>query len=682
MNIARKARRQAQRSLNRQAAQAPFLPGDPPDEELRKVLHAARSQSPGEALMVVHGQLLRWPQSSLLLGCAGALCLQMGDSAAAEQFLQNATALAPLGAENYNNLGVALKNLARFEESEAAFTRAFALDPTYAEALYNLGNLYMDHGENHRAMAQFLRVLDIKPDHADALNNMGMALMATLNMPEAAEAFRCAIKAKPGYHKAMINRAQALALLGESEQTIAQIEQALAIAPHYTAERLLCFQSALICDWSVYSRFAKLPVLAPVGEEPCPPFSALPFEDAPYNHLLRSRAYAQGHFLRPEARPNPPPAEDGRLRIGYLSNDFHDHATMYLIAGLLREHDRSRFAIHAFSYGPDHDDTMSAYASAHVEQFHPIGDLSNAQAIDHIRAAHIDVLVDIKGFTQGTRSPLLGAGLAPVQAAWLGYPGSLGHPSVDYAIVDHVALPRALRHTFDEKLVWLAGSYQANDNQRPITPDQATRASHGLPETGFVFCSFNTIYKIGPEEFAIWMRLLARVEGSVLWLLAAKPTAQANLRREAAARGIDPARLIFAADVDHHQHLGRLAHADLFLDSFRVNAHTTCSDALWAGLPVLTMAGQSFAARVAASLLHAAGLPDLVTTSQAEYEARALDLALTPRALPALRQRLADQRSTCALFDTQGFTRRLEEAFCAMHARHLAGLPPADLDLA
>jgi len=307
MSIARKARRQAQRSLNRQAAQAPFLPGDPPDEELRKVLQAARSQSPGEALMVVHGQLLRWPQSPLLLGCAGALCLQMGDSAAAEQFLHSATTLNPLGAENFNNLGVALKNLARFTESEAAFTRAFALDPTYAEALYNLGNLYMDHGEHHRAMAQFLRVLDIKPDHADALNNMGMALMATLNMPEAAEAFRCAIKAKPGYHKAMINRAQALALLGESEQTITQIEQALAIAPHYTAERLLCFQSALICDWSAYARFAALPVLAPEGEEPCPPFSALPFEDAPENHLLRSRAYAQGHFLRPEAPPQPPP---------------------------------------------------------------------------------------------------------------------------------------------------------------------------------------------------------------------------------------------------------------------------------------------------------------------------------------------------------------------------------------
>jgi len=681
MNMARKARRQAQRTASKQTP--PFLPGDPPNEELAKVLHAARNQPPGDALMVVSSLLLRWPQSSLLLGCAGALCLQMGDSAAAEQMLQSATALAPLGAENFNNLGVALKNLGRFAESEAAFTRAFALAPTYAEAAYNLGNLYMDHGENHRAMAQFLCVLGLQPDHADALNNLGLALMATQHMPEAAEAFRCAVKARPDYHRAMVNHAQVLALLGQPEEAIARIEQALTLAANHSAERLLCFQAAQIADWSAHARFARLPVLAPEGEKATPPFSALPFEDAPLNHLARSRAYAAEYMLAPTGpRPDPAPAPDGRLRIGYLSCDFHDHATLYLIAGLLREHDHSRFAIHAFSYGPEHDDAMSAHARAQVDHFHPIGAMTDAQAIAHIRAQSIDVLVDLKGFTQGTRSALLGAGLAPVQAAWLGYPGSLGHPAVDYAIVDHIVLPTRQRAAFDEKLVWLAGSYQPNDNQRPIIADTAKRADHGLPDTGFVFCSFNTVYKIGPEEFAIWMRLLARVEGSVLWLLAPAPAAQAHLRREAAERGIDPARLIFAPNVDHHQHLGRLAHADLFLDSFRVNAHTTCSDALWAGLPVLTCAGEGFAARVAASLLHAAGLPDLVTTSAADYEARALALALDPTALPALRQRLAEARGSRPLFDTPGFARKLEEAFCAMHARHIAGLSPADLDLA
>jgi len=376
-----------------------------------------------------------------------------------------------------------------------------------------------------------------------------------------------------------------------------------------------------------------------------------------------------------------PPAPSPRIRVGFLSADYHDHATMRLIAGLLREYDRESFAFHAFSYGPDRADAWRDLALASHDSFHDIRPLSDAQAVAQIRAQSLDILIDMKGFTKDNRSHLLGARLAPVQAAWLGYPGSLGHPSVDYALVDAQTVPPALRDGFDEALVYLPHSYQPNDNQRTIIPDPSPRRAHGLPETGFVFCSFNHAYKIAPDQFAIWMRLLAQTKDSVLWLLRSNAAVEANLRAEATTRGIAPERLIFAAPMAHNAHLGRIAHADLFLDSFAVNAHTTASDALWAGLPVLTMAGAQFAARVGASLLTAAGLPELITHTPQDYEALALALAHDRPRLATLRATLAAGRDTCPLFDTARYTRDFQSALTAMHQRHLSGLPPADLRL-
>jgi predicted O-linked N-acetylglucosamine transferase (SPINDLY family) len=358
-----------------------------------------------------------------------------------------------------------------------------------------------------------------------------------------------------------------------------------------------------------------------------------------------------------------PPVPDARIRVGFLSADYHEHATMRLFSGVLREYDRSRFAFHAFSYDREKPDAWRQFAIDHHDGFHDITAMSDAEAVATIRAQSLDVLIDLKGFTKDSRSHLLGARLAPVQVAWLGFPGSMGHC------------------TFDEKLVWMPHSYQPNDNQRAIHPDKASRAEHGLPEDGFVFCTFNHTYKISPAEFDIWMRLLAQVDGSVLWLLKSNAVVQSNLCQEAAARGIDPARLIFAEPRQHNDHLGRIAHADLFLDSFAVNAHTTTSDALWAGLPVLTMAGEQFAARVGASLLTAAGLPELVTQTHEEYEALALELARNASLLGDLRQRLARQRLTCALFDTASFTRHFEQALRLMHQRRLEGLPPMDIKI-
>lgn len=655
---------------------------NPPDGDLVAVLQSARSQSPDQTLQIVTGLLQTYPQSPTLLGCAGALSLQMNDAASAIGMLRAATTLDPADPAHWRNLGVAAKMLGLAAESESAFRRAIQLAPNDAEGWYNLGNLYLDWRQPRAAMEQFLKAIDIKPDHADALNNLGTALLETRHLDSAAEAFRLAAVARPQYQAALTNLAQTFAMMSRPADAATQARKALEIGPHDACERLLCLQSAMVADWSAHARFATLPVVAPMGQPPAPPFSALAFDDDPARALARSRAYAAAQMAPARPFTPPPPAADGRLRIGYFSCDFHDHATMYLMAGLLREHDRSRFAIHAFSYGGNAQDTMRAQAMASVEHFHDLAEASDADAAACILQHNIDILVDLKGFTQGTRTALLGARLAPVQVAWLGYPGPIGHSAIDYAIADHVVLPPELRPHFDENVVWLAGSYQCNDNARPIIPDSGTRADHGLPDKGFVFCSFNATYKIGPAEFDIWMDLLRKVEGSVLWLLASHPEARTALAREAAARGVDPARLVFADSLPHHQYLGRMAHADLFLDSFAVNAHTTCSDALWAGVPVVTLAGRSFAARVGASLLTAIGLADMVAHSRADYAALALDIALDPMRKADVLARLAQGRAQSSLFDSAAFARKIEAAYTAMAARARAGLLPDDIDLA
>ncbi|KAK0360716.1 hypothetical protein LTR94_026222, partial [Friedmanniomyces endolithicus] len=346
------------------------------------------------------------------------------------------------------------------------------------------------------------------------------------------------------------------------------------------------------------------------------------------------------------ARTAPPlvpaaPRADARIRIGYVSADFYDHATLYLMAGLLREHDRSRFEVRAYNYGPGEGSAARAAILPHLDAFVDVRALDDAAAVARIRDDALDIAIDLKGYTKGARAPLFVDRIAPVQIGWLGYPGSLGSDALDYIIGDAVVIPPGAERDYSEQVIRLPGSYQANDDRRAIADAAHTsRATFGLPDEALVLCCFNHPYKIGPREFDLWTRLLHAVPDAVLWLLRPNRWAEANLRREAAARRVDPARLVFADMVPHAEHLARHVHADLFLDTFAVNAHTTASDALWGGVPVLTLAGRQFAARVGASLVTAIGLPELVAQSEAEYEAIALALANDRAALAALRARL------------------------------------------
>jgi len=349
---------------------------------------------------------------------------------------------------------------------------------------------------------------------------------------------------------------------------------------------------------------------------------------------------------------------------------------------MFREHDKAKFEVHAFSYGLNRGGALRQQLIANVEHFHDVGDVVDRKLVAHVQDRQLDIAVDLMGYTQHSRSGLFAFGLAPLQVNYMGYPGTMGAPFLDYILADRHVIPPGQRAHYSEAMIAMPHCYLANDDQRPIADRPATRAECGLPEHGFVFACFNNTHKIMPAEFAIWMRLLGRVDGSLLWLLGANRWAEANLRREAAARGVDPERLVFAPRMPQAEHLARHRLADLFLDTFVYNAHTTAGDALWAGLPLLTLPGEGFAARVAASTLHAVGLPELIADSPEDYEALALALATEPARLADIRARLADGLATKPLFDSAGWTRALERAWTEIVRRHVVGEPASDLVVA
>ncbi len=370
-----------------------------------------------------------------------------------------------------------------------------------------------------------------------------------------------------------------------------------------------------------------------------------------------------------------PPHVGGRIRLGYLSGDFHQHATAQLAVGLFERHDRHRFEVVAYSYGPDDGSPMRGRLARAFDRFVDVRTLSHRQAAERIHRDEIDILIDLKGYTHGARPMIAAFRPAPVQVSYLGYPATMGADFIDYILVDRSVVPASEHGFFSEQLVYLPVCYQANDARRD-PPAPTSRSDWHLPDQGLVLCCFNNSYKLSPTIFDIWMRLLAGTPGSVLWLLATNELAQANLRKEAEARGVDPKRLVFAPVVPSAAHIERHRHADLFLDTAPCNAHTTASDALWGGLPVLTLSGGSFAGHVAGSLLAAVGMSELITTSLEQYEATARALIREPDRLCRLRGKIAARRDVNSLFDVAKLTGAIEGAYERMWQRHLSGEKP------
>ncbi|WP_171178721.1 glycosyltransferase family 41 protein [Ruegeria sp. HKCCD8929] len=607
-------------------------------------------------------------------------------------------------------LGNVSKILGELQVAAKCYEQALTLCPDDVTARYNLAVTLQAMNHSDAAEAQYHSVLKRNPDHVKAWNNLGNLRQEQHQWSKALECFDAALNRQPGYCDALVNKGNALRRMGDHEAAIACLRQALNQAPH-SAET--CFGLALtlqdagqpelardyflrahalapdndrflvqalhhlagLCDWTEMERLnARLETLGTTGQA-APPFSTLALEDHPARQKQRSMAHVQQSIGHPApALPARGGSEDRKLRIGYVSADFRDHAAAHLLTGTLAAHDKSRFTLFAYAL-TGCTDAMRDKVSAHFDRFHDISGLSDAQAAALAREDGLDIAIDLMGYTRHNRAALFSRRLAPTQIAWLGYPGTTGARYIDYVIADGTVLPPDRQDSFSEAVISLPHSYFPSDRNRPISDDPQTRAEHSLPENAFVFCCFNNSYKICPRVFAIWMRLLSRTPGSVLWLLRTSERAERNLRHTTRAHGVDDTRLVFADRMPNPQHLARHRLADLFLDTFAYNAHTTAVDALWAGLPVLTRIGDQFSARVAASVLTAAGLPEMITTSDADYESLALALATDPDKLRAIRDRLASNRLTCPLFDTTAHTRYLEGAYTQAHARRAADLP-------
>jgi predicted O-linked N-acetylglucosamine transferase (SPINDLY family) len=609
------------------------------------------------------------------------------------------------------NRAVLLQGLRRHREALAAYDRCLALCADHVESLSNRAAVLLELDRPDEALASLDRALRIAPGLGKALNNRGNALHKMGRFTEAVASFDQALEAEPRSFEALRNRAGSLRKLGQPaaaltsldaaiqiklepralldraeilvdlrryEEANGNLTQLLDLAPDTGYARgLRLHLQGLLCDWRDFDEHARTLVASvDAGRRADYPFPFLSVADAPASQRRCAETFVADKF--PVRAPPSKRRKRGhpRIRVGYLSADFREHALSALMVRVFESHDRRRFEPVALSLRPEEDSPLGRRVRGAFDTFIDLGGMSDRAAAGLIRDRHIDILVDLMGYTQGSRTAIPAQRPAPLQVNYLGYPGTMGAPFIDYLIADEFVVPAAQRRHYGESIVCLPECFQANDDRRAVADTIPNRREWGLPDFGLVFCCFNNSYKIKPACFGVWMRLLRSVPASVLWLLGEDRAVENNLRREAVDRGVDPARLIFAGRAPYDAHLSRLRCADLFLDTLPFNAGTTASDALWAGVPLVTCAGEAFAGRMAGSLLNAVGLPELVAHTLDAYEALALGLATTPALLGELRGRLARNRLAAPLFDGVRFCRHLESAYEIMWQRFQSGRKP------
>lgn len=657
------------------------------------------------------------PSNGVYANALGEMLRAQGQSERARSHFERATQVQPGYARAWSNLGQANLQRDRIDDAVACLEEAVRLNPGYVIAWNTLGAALQHKQQHEAAIAAFQRAIALAPDYPEALHNLGTSLIAMGRPSEAVAALERAIAHRPTYDKALFRLGELLRSLRQDYRALTLFQRAVELQPENagyartlgshllvkrdweaalplleTAHRLdpadpanlsqLFHARQLTCDWNDY------PVMvdalwtacddavrsgqpAPVG-----PFQSLtlPWSCAQLRRVAHSHSAA---WCRLQAEPVRSTRDGQRQRIGYLSGDLHDHAVGHLLHGFFEKHDRERFDVFVYAFSPADGSRYRTRIEAGVEHFVDVSSLDPLQMAERMRSDGIQILVDLMGYTGAYRVQALARRAAPLQVSFMGMLGTMGADFIDYLVADpHIISPQMAPH-FDEKLIRMPHSYLIAE---PITPGPATpRAMHHLPEDAFVFCCFNSTYKIEPFTFDGWMRILEAVPHSVLWLNAAGPCVEENLRRNACARGVDPQRLIFTPFAACEAHIERQRHADLFLDTFVYNAAATASMALQAGLPVLTLQGETFASRVGRSLLEAVGLSEMVTCSSQDYVQRAIALARDARGLAAVRERLRAALPSSPLFDAARFVRNLERAYAAIWQRHLQGEAPRDI---
>jgi len=607
--------------------------------------------------------------------------------------------------------GFALRALGRKADALAHYDHILRLGPGFPPALYLRGDLLLSMGRVPEALQSFERVLAAHEQFVEAWLGRSVALQQLHRLPEALASCDRAIAVKPGNAEAWFYRAGVLSDMGRQEDAVASFDKAIALRPDYG--RALCdrglsllvlkrnndaaesFEKSLAldpgaifafgglaaaalyaCDWDKVETLregVERNVIA--GNAAIAPGVLLGYGDNADLQYRCAKAFA-AHTVRniPEPLWRGELFRNDRIRVAYLSADFHDHATAHLIAELFERHDRGQFEIWGVAFDADDGSAMRRRLVGGFDKFVDASTRSDLAVAQILHAARIDIAVDLKGFTTNGRTAIFAHRAAPLQVNYLGFPGTMGANFYDYILADKFVLPLDQAAFYSEKIAQLPDCYQPNDMRRPLDIPTPTRVQAGLPERGFVFCSFNNSWKITPAIFAVWMRLLHAVPDSVLWLIADNADAEANLRRHAASHGIGPERLIFAPRLKVELHMARHRLADLFLDTWPCTAHTTASDSLRLGVPLVTLTGHTFAGRVAASLLHNVGLPELAASDLETYERIALELA--NGGLEKMRQRLAANLAGAPLFDSARFCRGLEAAYQTMWQRWQSGAAP------
>jgi predicted O-linked N-acetylglucosamine transferase (SPINDLY family) len=673
-----------------------------------------------EAALSSYDQVIALDENHAYAFCNRGVALErLGRLEEANASYTRAIKIKPDDAFAHYNRATVQQALGRPEQALHDYDRAIEIKPDYTDALLNRGTLLEAIGRPERALASYEKAIEVNPADAGAHAKRGIVLTELRRWESALGAFDHSLSLTPELHEARCHRGRVYALLGRNAEAIADFDAAIALRPddgyaYYRRADLLNqqqqFSAAIadydraialnpgfpvlrgmrrfaqmkICDWGdLDADVAQFTTGLENGVCVSPPLPILALLGPANLHLQAARAWTVGQCPTNDALgPIPPGIQGSKIRVGYFSADFREHAVAQVMAAVFEAHDRSKFEMTAFAFLPRTQDAMRKRLEAAFDRFIDVGERSDLEIASLARQLQIDIAVDLGGHTAHSRPRIFALRAAPIQINYLGYPGSMGADYMDYLIADRVVIPSKHQSDYSEKILYLPHSFFPGDPTRAVSDALITRRELGLPASGFVFCCFNNNFKITPTVFEIWLRILSKVESSVLWLSRNNQDAQANLRQAALRRGIDPERLIFAERLaSQDRHLARYRCADLFLDTLPYNAHATALDALSAGLPVLTCAGEGFAGRVAASMLRAVGLPELVTETLPAYENLAVCLAEDPARLTRLRNLLLDRRATAPLFDVRGYTRRLEAGYVVAHDRVQRHLAPDHIDL-
>ena len=649
----------------------------------------------------------------------GILNGQLGNYEEAERLLRSAARINSNDPGCHFNHGNALAALQRYDEALGAFDHALTLNPRFAEARLNRGGILLKCRRFEEAVANYDAALRVNPNLADAHCNRGIALEELMRHEEALASYDAALAISTSNAEYYANRSNVLHKMRRFDEALASIEKALSFAPdnaafyynrgnvlfalkHYSGafadyHKAFCinpdleyvegnrfYTKMLMCNWSNFdTESSHLVAQVAAGKMVMRPFAFLCVNSSSSHQMKCAEVFVKNEF--PKVRPlwNGKRYRHDRIRLAYLSADFRNHPVAYLLAGVFELHDRKQFETTAISFGVDDGSSMRARVENAFERFIDVREQSDAAVAKLLRDNEIDIAVDLMGPTQNARPAILSNCPAPIQVNYLGYAGSSGSDYIDYILADRIVIPEDEHVFFREKVIYLPDTFMGADQSRKIADKIPTREDEGLPERGFVFCSFNNSYKITPPMFDVWMRLLHAVEGSVLWLSGSNDDAAGHLRREAQARNVHGDRLIFTRRVERNEdHLARHHLADLFLDTLPFGAHSTASDLLWAGTPLLTCVGSTFSGRVSTSLLTALGLRELITDGLPAYEDLAMTLAFDSHRLASVRAKLVANRDVFPLFDTKRFTRHVETAYTAMWERYQRGEPPCTMSVA